>query len=119
MSKKVKKVIEVLEDRQEIVNRQQIADGLIEFLKGDHKWNYIPLGKDPLKDEAYHRNNICACAIDHTKIPEIAKPSITAERMEEYEGEFISAVVGVQLGLYNLIDEYVEAIDAIEGACEA
>ena len=117
MSKKSKKVIEVLEERQVALNRQQIADGLIEFLKGDHKWNYIPLGRDPLKDEAYHRNNICACAIDYEQIPELAKPSITAEKMEEYEGDFISALVGVQLGLYKILDEYVEAIDAIEEAC--
>lgn len=110
------RVMEVLHERTNILGRQQIADGLIEFIR-KHDWNYMPVGRKVLKDEIYHRNNICACAIDQSIVPELARPSITPEQMEEYEGEYISALVGVQLGLYRILDEYVDAIDQIEQEC--
>ena len=100
-----------------ILNRQRIAEGAIEFMR-TKKWRYLVLSKDAVDAEVKSRNTLYASRVYLEEVPKKGVPNISKEALEDlddgYECEFVGAVAEFQHTVFKAIDDYVNAIDAIE-----
>ena len=107
----------IISDRGYILHRQKIAEGAIEFMCSK-EWKYLVLSKDAGAAEVKRRNTLYASRVYLEEIPKKGVPNISKDILEDfvdgYGDDFVCAVADFQHAIFKAIDEYVNAIDAIE-----